>query len=437
VQTLKWIVAGGLDLAAGGPYLGIPPSFVIPMTFRLLLAAVLAGLSGVPLCRAALTVSERLRCGHYQEIIEDPKQPHDGEWAFARFFLVQDKAAFEAAFKAAQSGDLLGKFIVMRCHRDGAGVKQDTTVVEQLDAELGKELAKKENASAAASYMLSYLSQEELKKGADNPKFSNAEEALKVLGKSSRERLFAAAEAGFAQAMCEAGVLLQKDEPVKAMAWYQKAAELGLAEAMKDVGYLLSSGLGGTRDPAEALRWTRKAAGLGDVDAMLNIVACFEFLHLPGITGEEVVSWINKAGATGHPIGLLEKGTALLRGTHGFKPDPAAGMALLQKAAGTGYPFVLGQLATCYGEGKGLPQNPRKAAEFAKAAWSQGNYEVVATIDAAYQQDKELAADTAAATYWHTLASRAAPKALADLDAKNPEILKALLKIDPFTLKVE
>jgi TPR repeat protein len=408
------------------------------MKFKPFATVLLASLSVVSLCRAELKVSERLRCGQYQEILADTKQPHDGEWAFARFFLVPDKAAYEAAFKAHESGDLLGKFIVMRCHRDGAGVKQDMNVVDKMDRELQKELAKKENAGPAAFYMRSYLSQETEKDFDTEGKTINPEETLKARGDASRNHLFAAAEGGFAQAMCEAGGLLQKQEPDKAMGWYRKAADLGLAEAMKDVGYLLSDPRRGSPlDVPGAIQWTRKAANLGDVDAMFNMVVFHERFRFPGVTREEAVSWIDKAAAGGHPIGFLEKGLALVQGAHGYTTNKETGMALLQKAAGTGYPYVLGKLAHCYGNGAGLTRNLRKAAEFGKAAWSQGNFDAAEIISGAYREDKELAAKTAEAAYWQGFASRPAPQAAVELDEKNPNIVKEIAKIDPFALKIE
>jgi uncharacterized protein len=207
---------------------------------------------------------------------------------------------------------------------------------------------------------------------------------------------------------------------------------------MRNMGYMVAKGHGlPAKNEEEAVRWMRKAATLGDADAMMNMVAFYELMHFPGVTEEEAAGWMNKLEATGHPMGLLEKGVALLRGVHGFKADKAQGMALLQKAAATGNGYVLGQIAWLYSKGDGLPPNPRKAAEFGKAAWSQGSVEVVNLIDTAFQRDRGLAASAAEAKYWHTLAAGAAPQAVSELDANNPEILLALDKIDPFALKVE
>ncbi|HWB04839.1 MAG TPA: tetratricopeptide repeat protein [Verrucomicrobiales bacterium] len=404
------------------------------MFFRSLILFLLSATSSI----AAFTVSERLRCGKYQEIVQDAKQPRDGEWAFARYFLVPDKVTYEAAFKAHQAGDLLGKFIVMRCHRDGAGVKQDMTVFWRMNADLRTALTKMENVPAAGYYLLSYLTQADLEGHVDVSKFANADEASRVAGKFQHEHLFTAAKSGFAQAMTEAGARMQKEKPEEALAWYHKAADLGLAEGMRNMGYLVATGKGlPKKDEEEAVRWMRKAATLGDVDAMMNMVAFFELLQVAGVTETEAVEWINKMEATGHPLGYFEKGVALLRGVHGFRPDKPQGMALLQKAAATGNGFVLGQIAWLYSKGEGLPHSHRKAVEFAKASWSQGNIDVLPVLDAAYRQDTELSAKTAEAAYWKKLAEGAKPKEVAELDANNPEILLALDKIDPFALKVE
>ena len=408
------------------------------MILRSLLTLLIFALGGPVVCRAGLTVSERLRCGHYQEILQDAKQAHDGEWAFARYFLLPDKAAYEAAFKAHQSGDLLGRFIVLRCHRDGAGVKQDIAVIRKLNNDLRNELSKMEKVPPAGSYILSFLSQSDTPDRTDIGTFPGKGEAPDVAGKPARDHLLAAAEGGFAQAMADAGGLLRMESPEKALQWYLKAANLGLAEGMNVAGYLMAQGKDGVeKNEKEALRWLRQAATLGDVDAMINLTAMYEMLHFPGLTEAEAVEWINKAASTGHPLGLVEKGAALLRGTPGLKADKAAGMAELQKAAATGYSFALGRITWLFSDGKDVEANLKKAAEFGKAAWSQGNSEVVVAIAAAYEQDRDLQTNATEAAYWQALVSGSTRDAIASLDGKNPEIVKALQKIDPFSLKVE
>ena len=49
-------------------------------------------------------------------------------------------------------------------------------------------------------------------------------------------------------------------DPVRAVAWYRRAAEAGLAEAQFNLAHCLASGNGAPRDDAEALRWMLLAA---------------------------------------------------------------------------------------------------------------------------------------------------------------------------------
>ncbi len=388
-------------------------------------------LCGAPFCHAAFKVSERLHNGRYQEILTDEKQPRDGEWAFARYCLTGDRPAYEAALKAEAGGDLLAKFVVLCCRRDGTGVKRDFSIASHLKTELEAELRKTTPLPPAGAYLLSRLGGITEASGVD----------AMTMERDQRERaghLHAAAEGGFAQALCEEGETIAKQDPEAALARYRKAADAGLAEGMKNVGMVMARGYGPMPSNApEALKWTRQAAGQGSVNAMLNMAAFYEVLRLPDITAAEAVSWMDKAEASGSPQGIFEKGLGLLRGARGYKADRAAAVAVLQKAAASGDGFILARIAGFYtAEGKDLGKNPRKALEFAKAAWIQGNADGYDIIAAAYSTQGG-GPDTADAPYWRALGSKSTPKALQTLLAENPGAGKALSEIDPFSLKVE
>ena len=86
------------------------------------------------------TFSEALINGRYLEIHDKSDAKRDGEWAWARFFLKHDAEAFKAAKQAHKDGDILGTFILLKCYRNGVGVKKDDVVKEQLNQLLKQKL---------------------------------------------------------------------------------------------------------------------------------------------------------------------------------------------------------------------------------------------------------------------------------------------------------
>ncbi|MES2707644.1 MAG: tetratricopeptide repeat protein [Verrucomicrobiota bacterium] len=395
--------------------------------------------TGLLLCPlpAAPVPEEQLMKGQYQEITGASPAAAGGAWAFARFFLLPDRKTYEAAWKAREQGDPLGKFTVMRAHQAGEGVKRDQKTAWRMNVELREALGGKTSPTPLESYILSYLSQADGEGRINVSSFPKEEEAYRVAGKSSAEHLRASADGGCAQAMDEIGESEQADNPENARRWYRRAAEAGLASGMKNLGFMLAQGA--ESDPPEAIRWTRMAAEKGNIFAMLNMAAFHERLHLPGLTEKDAVEWVERGVASGHPLGFMEKGLALLMGHYGMKMDEPTGKALLQQAAATGSAFALRQIAAFYLDGTGVTRNCAKAAEFARAAWQQGAGQPAARILAsAYRKDPELGGEKNEAKYWeiHSMGNASMAYAL-NIDARHPDLLASLAKIDPFSLKIK
>ena len=115
---------------------------------------------------------------------------------------------------------------------------------------------------------------------------------------------------------------LQKAAPL-----YLAAARKGHAGAQNSVGTFYLGGLGGLqRDTAEGLRWLEKAVGQGD------------------------------SGAQYHLGQILLNGTAA--------GEVARGAAIMEKAAKQGDHVAQLLVAQCYYEGKGKPQDKRKAVAY-------------------------------------------------------------------------
>ena len=378
-----------------------------------------------------------LAMGRYQELVEAEDAPRDGIWAFARFFLVPDKTTYTAALKAHEKGDLLGTFIVMRCHTVGAGVRVDHDVRRACNVTLREALEKREDPSARDSYLLSYLSQADATGTIHADQFEPEEDAYKVAGKYGHEHRQTSAESGFAQAMVEEGLAVQSEDPAAATKWYRNAADLGHAGGMKDLGFMLATGRSPDgKDEKEAMRWTREAAKRGNIYAMINVGAFFDRLKIEGTSEKEARASIERAEKTGHYLGALEKGLALLNGTYGYEVDKAAGLALLQKGARSGHSYALGQLAYFYSSGVGVEIDYKMAAELGKASWLQGREYALQTIAKCYQRDEDLAKDEAAKDYWELMA-QGGGLAFA-LGKSEPEgaVAEELEKIDPFGIKL-
>ena len=98
-------------------------------------------------------------------------------------------------------------------------------------------------------------------------------------------------------------------DPVRAVAWYRRAAEAGLAEAQFNLAHCLATGNGTPRDDAEALAWMLKAAeqDLASAQYLVGVML------LEGIGGDadrgRAVRWLERAALNGNSdaASLLER----------------------------------------------------------------------------------------------------------------------------------
>ena len=89
-------------------------------------------------------------------------------------------------------------------------------------------------------------------------------------------------------------------DPVRAVAWYRRAAESGLAEAQFNLAHCLVTGNGTRRDDPQALTWMLRAAeqGLTSAQYLAGVML------LEGIGAapdrERALPWVEKAAANGN-----------------------------------------------------------------------------------------------------------------------------------------
>jgi TonB family protein len=178
---------------------------------------------------------------------------------------------------------------------------------------------------------------------------------------AEREKILADAEAGNADAQYKAAAIRMTVEPkdrVLAIELLRKAAEQGHARAQERLGSLLMAD-----SPAEAESWLRKAAEQGGASAQ------FALSLLQQRQGSDESSlWLMKA--TGQGYAPAQRHTA--RGLLTANTELERAVGLLQMAVDKqdrGAQYLLGQ---CYEEGKGVPQDLKKAMELYERASAGG-----------------------------------------------------------------
>lgn len=118
--------------------------------------------------------------------------------------------------------------------------------------------------------------------------------------------LMARAEAGEPWAQLNLGAAFDHGlagfplDPVRAVAWYRRAAEAGLAEAQFNLAHCLATGSGTRQDNHEALHWMLRAARQGLPSAQfLAGVMYAEGMGTP-VDHARAREWLRRAADNGH-----------------------------------------------------------------------------------------------------------------------------------------
>jgi len=109
-----------------------------------------------------------------------------------------------------------------------------------------------------------------------------------------------AADAGFAPAMVNLALCLQRPEPgidpAGAIRWFRKAADKGYAGGMVWLGFAYREGSGVPCDYTESVQWFIKAVEAGDSHSMIQVGRMYaRYLQSP----EEAVTWLLRAAKAG------------------------------------------------------------------------------------------------------------------------------------------
>lgn len=123
---------------------------------------------------------------------------------------------------------------------------------------------------------------------------------------NSVEQLLARAQAGDPWAQLNLGAAFDRGtgglplDPVRAVAWYRRAAEAGLAEAQFNLAHSLATGSGVPRDDAAGLRWMQRAAAQ-DLPSAQYLVGV---MHAEGLgtapDAAEAILWLQRAADNGN-----------------------------------------------------------------------------------------------------------------------------------------
>ncbi|CUJ57122.1 tetratricopeptide repeat protein [Achromobacter aegrifaciens] len=144
-------------------------------------------------------------------------------------------------------------------------------------------------------------------------------------------------------------------------AWIRAAAELGLIEAQTIYGQMLLDGAGVERDPEQGLTWFKRAAHADHPMAINMVGRCYE--NGWGVPRDDTVAayWFRLAADKGLDWGMYNYAHMLRSGRGSVAQDPAAALALYQKAADAGHVKSIGLVGRFYEAGEVVEQDMERA----------------------------------------------------------------------------
>lgn len=198
------------------------------------------------------------------------------------------------------------------------------------------------------------------------------------VGRNTREAarwLEKAAEAGDLEAMLQLAGLLsrtsdQPDDRVAAVRWWRKAAEAGAPHAMTELGAHFDEGRGTPIDRAQARHWWKRAAEAGETRAMVELARLLQEGQGGPKDEREARRLWQVASQAGDAAALFNLGRL-----HSDERDLETARSLWEQAATSGSSAAMLALGDLHAEGKGVPADPAKAAEWWDRAAKAGNEE--------------------------------------------------------------
>ena len=194
------------------------------------------------------------------------------------------------------------------------------------------------------------------------------------------EELFAAAEAGNADAQNNLGVMYDNGQGVPqanktAVKWYTLAAKQGDAPAQFNLGYMYARGRGVPQNYKTTVKWYTLAAEQGNARAQYNLGVMYADGQGVPQDDKTAVKWYTLAA---------EQGTADERG------DEAAAQ---------------NNLGVMYDAGRGVPQDYKTAVKWFTLAAEQGDETGQNNLGLMYANGNGVPRDYKTAVKWYTLAA--------------------------------
>jgi TPR repeat protein len=158
----------------------------------------------------------------------------------------------------------------------------------------------------------------------------------------------------------------------KGLAWLGKAAEGGDASAQFSLAWVYLNGTGVPRDDARGAQWMRRAAGQGHTLAMNDMGWLLEYGRGVPANAPAAADWYRKGAEAGFGQSQMHYGRVLIDGI-GVAKDTAKGRALVLKAVDQDRPDASYVLGLMYEQGKGVPVDRAKAAQWYRRAIARGS----------------------------------------------------------------
>ncbi|MGS1110698.1 tetratricopeptide repeat protein [Achromobacter anxifer] len=157
-------------------------------------------------------------------------------------------------------------------------------------------------------------------------------------------------------------------------AWIRAAAELGLIEAQTIYGQMLLDGAGVERDPEQGLAWFKRAAHADHLMAINMVGRCYE--NGWGVARDDTVAayWFRLAADRGLDWGMYNYAHMLRSGRGSVAQNPAAALALYQKAADAGHVKSIGVVGRYYEAGEVVGQDMDRAFDCYRRCAEGGDF---------------------------------------------------------------
>ena len=250
--------------------------------------------------------------------------------------------------------------------------------------------------------------------------FAGYDEAAKAYGKGRFASAFleylTLAEKGDVRAQANVGWMYQAGEgtaadPVKAVAWYAKAAAGGHAIAQFNLGYAYEQGAGAPRDLSKASLWYARSAIKGNVEAQAGFERVQKLLDaaafLPTAT-------LEKGGATGvaaePKVQPLPPPSITASASPSAPAAPAAAVPAGGKVAAAHPPkrsAAPPAVTVAVDSGRATPPKHKESAKIVRTrlAAEAGDVDAQVYLGWCYSSGLEVAIDKAQARVWYRLAA--------------------------------